>query len=71
MPRLKPSQTDPMRRLLNAYEINTGPALAPIILVSPTTAYRRIQTPEDLTLREIRLLASRGHIPIDEIRGAL
>ena len=70
MPHIK-NTTDPMRRLLNAYEVNTGQALAPILCCSPTTAYRRIQTPEDLTLREIRLLASRGHIPIEEIRGAL
>ena len=70
MPHLK-DHTDPMRRLLNAYEINTGRALAPILCCSAGTALRRIETPEDLTLRELRLLASKGHIPIDEIRGAL
>ena len=70
MPYLKDT-TDPMRRLINAYELNTGSALAKVLNCSNGTAYRRIETPEDLTVRELRMLASRGHIPIDEIRGAL
>ena len=70
MPHLK-DNTDPMRRVINAYELNTGRALAPVLCCSTGTALRRIETPEDLTLRELRMLASRGHIPIEEIRGAL
>ena len=70
MPHIK-QNTDPMRRVINAYELNSGLALAKVLNCSKGTAYRRIETPEDLTLRELRLLVSKGHIPIDEIRGAL
>lgn len=71
MPYVKPSTTDRLRRLLNCYELNRGRRLAAVIDVSPNTAIKRIETPEDLTVRELRLLASKGHIPIDEIRGCL
>lgn len=70
MPHVK-ANTDKLRRVLNAYELNRSTALAEVLLCSPTTAIRRIETPEDLTVRELRLIASRGHIPIEEIRGAL
>lgn len=70
MPKLK-DHTDAMRRLLNAYELNNGARLAPVIGVSRATAYKRVQTPGDLTLEELRLLSTRGHIPIEEVRAAL
>ena len=70
MPRLK-DHTDAMRRVLNAYELNIGCRLGSVLGVAPATALRRIENPEDLTVRELRLLASRGHVPIDELRAAL
>ena len=70
MPHIKQSP-DKLRRVLNAYELNVSTKLSQILMCSPTTAIRRIETPEDLTVRELRLIASRGHIPIEEIRGAL
>ena len=70
MPHLR-ENTDPLRRILNTYELNNGVRLSSILHCSPSTALRRIETPEDLTVRELRIIASHGHIPIDEIRGAL
>ena len=70
MPRLK-DRTDTMRRLLNAYELNNGSQLAPVIGCSRATAYKRINDPSELTLGELRLLVTRGHIPIEEVRAAV
>lgn len=70
MPHIKQSP-DKLRIVLNAHELNVSTKLSQILMCSPTTAIRRIETPEDLTVRELRLIAARGHIPIDEIRGAL
>lgn len=70
MPYLK-DKTDPLRRLLNAYELNRGRQLGDVLALSHTSAYRRIENPEELTVRELRLLARKGHIPIEEIRAAL
>lgn len=70
MPYIK-KETDKLRRLLNAYELNNGLRLSKILMCSPTTALRRIETPEDLTVRELRILAAQGHIPIEEIRSAI
>ena len=64
-------RTDPMRRLLNAYELNSGEALAAVIGVSASTAYKRIKHVEDFSVAELRRLNKRGHIPIEELRAAL
>lgn len=70
MPKLK-DRTDAMRRLLNAYELNNGTRLAPVIGCSRATAYKRVKDPGELTLDELRRLSTRGHIPIEEVRAAL
>ena len=67
----KTETTDRMRRLLNAYELNKGARLARVIGVSRSTAYKRLECPEDLTLCELRRLSTHGGIPIDEVRAAL
>lgn len=64
-------RTDPMRRLLNTYELNSGEALAAVIGVSPSTAYKRIKHVENFSVAELRRLNKRGHIPIEELRAAL
>lgn len=70
MPYLK-QKTDPLRRLLNAYELNNGDRLAAVIGVSPATAYKRLHRVEDFSVAELRRLNTRGHIPLDELRAAL
>jgi hypothetical protein len=60
-----------MRRLLNAYELNNGSRLAPVLGVSRATAYNRIKDPGELTVDELRRLSTHGHIPIEEVRAAL
>lgn len=70
MPYIKPN-VDALRRVLNAYELNRGASLAPVLGVATATALRRIEHPEDLSVKELRLLVSRGHVPIDELRAAL
>ena len=72
MPRLK--QTDPpfwdLRRLLLGYEL-TGYSLGDILGASHVTARRRIDHPEELTLRELSLICRRAHIPADVLRDAI
>jgi len=70
VPKLK-DRTDTMRRLLNAYELNNGSRLAPVLGVSRATAYNRIKDPGELTVDELRRLSTHGHIPIEEVRAAL
>ena len=70
MPRLK-DRTDPMRRLLNTYELNNCRRLSAVLGVSPATAGRRINDPGELTAAELRRLATHGHIPIEEVRAAV
>ena len=70
MPYVK-AKRDSLSKLLGAYKLECGCALARVLGVAPATALKRIKSPEDLTVRELRLLASHGHIPIDEIRAAL
>ena len=70
MPHLK-DRTDPMRRLLNAYELNNCRRLGVVLGVSPATASRRIKDPGELTAAELRRLVTHGHIPIEEVRAAV
>ena len=70
MPYIK-ANTDTMRKLLNAYELNNGTALAAVLCVSRQTAYSRIKNPGSLSLDELRRLSTHGHIPIDELREAI
>lgn len=70
MPRIK-TRVDALKRLLGAYDLDTSPALASVLSCSRGTALRRIQQPETLTVAELRRIASRGHIPVDELRAAL
>lgn len=70
MPYIKP-KTDALRRVLNAYELNTGSALASVLGVSRSTALHRINHPEDLTVAELRRISLRGHVPVEELRAAL
>lgn len=70
MPYIKHDR-DPMLKVIGAYGLERSRALAPIIGRCSATAASRIKRPEDLTLGELRLLASHGHVPIDEIRAAI
>lgn len=70
MPRFK-DRTDALRRVLNAYELNSGPALASVLGVSRNTALARINHPEQLTVGELRKISLRGHVPVEELRAAL
>ncbi len=70
MPKLK-DRTDALRRVLNAYELNNGPALASVLGCSRGTALSRIKAPETLTVEELRRISLRGHVPVDELRAAL
>lgn len=70
MPYIKKT-VDPIRRLLNTYELNSGPALASVLGVSRNTALNRVNHPERMTVAELRALNKKGHIPLDELRAAL
>ena len=75
MPYVK-THVDDLSKLLGAYDLKNGRRLALVLCMSPTSACRRIHNPEELTVRELtvrelRLLASRGHVPIEDIRGAI
>lgn len=64
-------KVDPLRRVLKKYELNGENITALIGVSSPTTGRARINNPETLTVGELRRLARRADIPIDEIRAAI
>lgn len=72
MPYIKP--TDPpfarVGRLLKGYGLSSG-KLATVLGCSAPTALKKLKQPETLTLADLALINSRGHIPIDEIRDAI
>lgn len=70
MPYIK-HERDPMLKVIGAYGLERSRTLGAILGTSPNTALKRIHNPEDLTLGELRRLATHGHIPIDEIRSAV
>lgn len=64
------NRIDPFGGLLRYYHIS-GTELADILGCCPATARKKLKTPEDLTVREIRMISKKGRIPIDELRGAI
>ena len=70
MPYIK-QERDPMLKVIGAYGLERSRTFGAVIGKSPNMALRRLKDPEQLTLGELRRLATHGHIPIDEIRAAL
>ena len=58
-----------MRRLLLGYEIK-GADLAEILGCGLDTARRRLDNPETFTLAELYKVATKGHVPVEELRDA-
>ena len=54
-----------IRAYLNSKE------LSEILCVSRPTAISRMKHPERLTVKEIRLIAERGHIPKDKLKEGI
>ena len=59
-----------MSRLLKGYDLDP-PALANVLGCSTPTARRKLASPENLTLKDIRRIHMYGHVPIQEIREAI
>ena len=70
MPYVK-KQTDPLRRLICAYELGTCRKLGEVLGVSASTAGARLHDPGSLSAAELRRLSTHGHIPIEEVRAAI
>ena len=70
MPYIKQT-TDPLRRLICAYELGSGRKLGAVLGVSTSTAVSRLHDPGSLSAAELRRLSTHGHIPIEEVRAAL
>ena len=71
MPYLKSNEPyAELRRLLKGYGL-TGSKLARVIGKCESTARDRSDRPGSLTVRELELICKNGHIPADELRGAL
>lgn len=68
MPYLKHTR-DPLRALLQSYDIVDGTKLARILGVTPKTGRARFNHPQTLTVDELHKISKFGHIPIDEIRA--
>lgn len=64
-------KTQPLRRLLNAYDLDTGAAMMRVLGCGEQKAYKRLKDVNTFTVAELKLLNSRGHIPIDKIRDAI
>lgn len=62
--------THPLTKLIKSYGFN-GENLSEILRCSPTTARTKINEPQRLTVEDLESLARYGHIPVDEIRGAI
>ena len=58
------------KRLLKGYGM-TGSRLARVIGKCESTARDRLHNPGSFTLNELRMLNQTGHIPADELKGAL
>ena len=73
MPYIKkgPVRYEALQRLLCWYGLDKGPPLARVLQCSEPTARTRIRDPGLLTLDELDRLNRFGHIPIDELRGAI
>lgn len=69
MPYIK-KETDGLRRLLLAYELN-GVKLAEILGCCQNTGKDRMRNPHKLTVGDLRAISRKAHIPIDELRGAI
>lgn len=59
-----------LRRLLKGYGL-TGLRLARAIGKSESTARDRLDRPGSLTVRELELICKNGHIPAEELKGAI
>ena len=59
-----------LHRLLKAYELNAT-ILSRILNCSFPTAKKKLDDPGKLTVDELMLISSKGHIAIDLIRGAI
>ena len=59
-----------MRRLLIGYGLNAS-HLGPVIGKNENTARERLKNPDKLTLGELRSIALKGHIPVEELREAI
>ena len=71
MPYLKSNEPyAELRRLLKGYGM-TGSRLARVIGKCESTARERLICPGSLTVNELGLICKAGHIPADELRGAL
>ena len=59
-----------LHRLLKAYDLNAT-KLSRILDCSFPTAKKKLDDPGKLTVDELMLISSKGHIAIDLIRGAI
>lgn len=67
---LTPPRYARMTRLLRGYGL-TAPKLAEVLNVTTPTARIRLENPSRLTLGDLDRINRLGHVPIDEIRGAI
>lgn len=58
-----------MARLIKGYISSTE--LPDVLMCSYNTAQRRIESPENITLGELKSLCQRGHISKEELLGAI
>lgn len=63
-------KTLPLKMLLQSYGI-TGRKLSEILGVSPSTGAARMANTNTLTVEELHIISTKGHIPINEIRDAI
>ena len=72
MPYIKKSEIPfvRVRRLLLGYELDAV-RLSKVLGCSYGTAKARLENPATLTLAELDLINTRGHVPVDELRAAM
>ena len=72
VPRVKEREPDfaGLGRTIRGYGYNSV-TLAEVLGVSQPTAMRKLKEPEHLTLADLKRIAQRGHIPLDELRDRI
>ena len=65
-----PKRDPELTMLIRAYGFN-GERLQSVLGHSPPTNRKLIQNPDQLTVADLKNLARKGHIPLDEIRAAI
>lgn len=73
MPYLKPDEIpfEAVVGVLKRNNVGSGRKLADVLFCSDFTGLSRLKSPQDLSLKELRMIHRNGHVPIEELCEAI